>query len=134
MNRNKKLLISLREKALEASIGSKITCPSCNMVHVKTAYNTVFCKNNNKTKCKDNYWNNVDPTKRNNRTRISPASANFLASQSNELRPMDTRAIGKFQGYTSEGYRVFNGIAFDEFDDAVYNIDPNEDDNFSNEE
>lgn len=35
----------------------------------------MFCKSKGGTKCKDNYWNNVDPSKRDNRTRISPMNA-----------------------------------------------------------
>jgi len=33
----------------------------------------------------------------------------------------------KFRGYTSEGYRIFGNTAYDEFDDAVYNVDPYDD-------
>lgn len=75
MNKNKTTLISLRDKALVAKTGELIKCPSCNTMHLKTNYQTVFCKTKGKTKCKDNYWNNVDPSKRNNTTRISPANA-----------------------------------------------------------
>jgi len=31
-------------------------------------------------------------------------------------------------GYTSEGYRIIGGVAYDEFDDPVYNVDPYDDD------
>ena len=31
-------------------------------------------------------------------------------------------------GYTSEGYRIMDGTAYNEWDEAVYNVDPNEDD------
>ena len=31
------------------------------------------------------------------------------------------------KGYTSEGYKVIDGVAYDEFDNPVYNIDPYED-------
>lgn len=74
MNKNKKSLISLRVDALNAPIGSNIICPSCKTAHVKKSYQSVFCKTHKGTKCKDNYWNNVDQSKRNNITRISPAN------------------------------------------------------------
>lgn len=64
----------------EAKTGSTIVCPGCLKQHVKTYYNTVFCKTKGKTVCKDKYWNTVTPTKRNNTTRISPASFAFLNS------------------------------------------------------
>ena len=50
----------------------------------KTNYQQAFCKTKSGTKCKDKYWNTVTPTKRNNKTRISPASARWMAEQ--ELR------------------------------------------------
>lgn len=78
MNRNKQSLIALRKKAKEAPIGSEINCPSCGATHKKTAYNTVFCKTKGGTICKDNYWNNVTPSKRNNTTRISPANDAYM--------------------------------------------------------
>lgn len=81
MNRNKKKLITARQECLDAKVGETIVCPSCGTKHVKKSYQSVFCKTKGKTKCKDNYWNNVDPKKRNNRTRISPASAAYLASR-----------------------------------------------------
>ena len=31
---------------------------------------------------------------------------------------------GSVQGITDEGYRIINGVAYDEFDSPVYNIDP----------
>lgn len=75
MNKSKKTLIAKYDACKSAKIGSSIVCPSCNTTHIKTAYNTVFCKSKGGTKCKDNYWNNVDESKRDNRTRISPANA-----------------------------------------------------------
>ncbi len=77
MNKNKKLLVSKYDMCKQAKIGSDISCPSCNTTHVKKAYNTIFCKSKIGTQCKDNYWNNVTPSKRNNRTRISPANARY---------------------------------------------------------
>lgn len=34
---------------------------------------------------------------------------------------------GKISGYTSEGYRIMDGVAYDEFDDPVYDVDPYDD-------
>lgn len=81
MIRNKKKLTEARQKCIDAKVGETIVCPSCGTEHVKNSYQTVFCKTKGKTKCKDNYWNNVDPNKRNNTTRISPASAAWMAQQ-----------------------------------------------------
>jgi hypothetical protein len=80
MNNGKKKLIEMRDACISAKIGDNIKCPSCNTTHVKKAYNSVFCKSKGGTRCKDNYWNNVDPSKRNNTTRISPANASYYNS------------------------------------------------------
>lgn len=80
MNKGKKKLLAKYKACQSAKIGSDIVCPSCNTTHVKKAYNSVFCKSKGGTKCKDNYWNNVDPSKRDNRTRISPANALYYNS------------------------------------------------------
>lgn len=77
MNKGRKKLIEARQKCLDAKIGETIFCPSCSTKHIKNSYQTVFCKTKGKTKCKDNYWNNVDPSKRCNTTRISPANAAY---------------------------------------------------------
>ena len=34
---------------------------------------------------------------------------------------------GRIDGVTSEGYRIMDGIAYDEFDDPVYNVSEGED-------
>lgn len=77
MNKGKKKLLILYEACKTAKIGTNIVCPSCNTQHIKKAYNSVFCKSKGGTICKDNYWNNVTPNKRNNTTRISPANARY---------------------------------------------------------
>lgn len=74
MNKDLKSLRSLYKKAKEAKTGSEIRCPSCLSMHTKKAYNTTF----DSKQCKDNYWNNVTPTKRNNTTRISPANDAYM--------------------------------------------------------
>lgn len=64
-----------------AKVGDKLVCPSCGTHFVKEHYQQVFCKSKPKTVCKDKYWNTVDPKKRNNTTRISPASQEWLDKQ-----------------------------------------------------
>jgi len=91
MNRNKKKLIAAKEACNSAKVGENITCPSCGTEFVKKSYQSVFCKSKKGTKCKDNYWNNVDPKKRNNRTRISPANARYHA---NVIVPNEARKRG----------------------------------------
>jgi hypothetical protein len=77
MNKGKQKLTTLYEACKSVKIGSIIKCPSCNTQHTKNAYNTIFCKTKGGSVCKDNYWNNVDPNKRNNKKRISPANARY---------------------------------------------------------
>jgi len=54
-----------------------------------------------------------------------------LAVSVRVLRAVNNKQLGtldgKFQGYTSEGYRIIDGVAYDEFDDPVYNVDPYDD-------
>ena len=79
MKRNRKKLIEAKEVCNNAKIGEEIICPFCGSSHIKKSYQSVFCKTKGGTKCKDNYWNNVDSNKRNNKTRISPASQRWLS-------------------------------------------------------
>ena len=60
-----------------AKVGEEITCPSCGVVFTKVTKAQAFCKTKPKTRCKDFYWNNVTPSKRNNTTRISPANERY---------------------------------------------------------
>lgn len=76
----------LYENAKTAKVGSICKCPSCGTEFAKTNYQQAFCKSKSGTKCKDKYWNTVIPDKRNNTTRISPASASFLASKFTDSR------------------------------------------------
>lgn len=62
-------------------VGENCVCPSCGTNFVKTNYQQAFCKTKTGTICKDKYWNTVTPTKRNNKTRISPASKRWLNAQ-----------------------------------------------------
>ena len=104
-------LISMYNTAKSKNVGESCICPSCNSIFIKTNYQQVFCKSKTGTKCKDYYWNNVTPEKRNNTTRISPASARYMSNPN------------RITGYTSEGYKIINGTAYDEFDEPVYDID-----------
>jgi len=38
---------------------------------------------------------------------------------------------GRITGFTSEGYRIMDGVAYDEFDDPMYNVDEFEEDDYS---
>jgi hypothetical protein len=117
MNRGIKTLKALYLKAKEAKVGETVFCPSCGKPFNKTNYQQAFCKNNTGTICKDYYWNNVTPTKRNNKTRISPANAAYRAAH-----------LETFARRTSEGYIVIDGTAYDEFGEAVYSVDWADDD------
>lgn len=105
-------------------VGQECVCPSCGTKFVKSNYQQAFCKTKNKTQCKDKYWNTVDHNKRNNTTRISPASRRFLATRYDHLKPSVVGDVEKFQGYTNEGYRIWDGVAYDKWDSPVYNVDP----------
>ena len=74
-----KILKELYDKSKSAKVGEVCICPSCRTEFKKASYQQVFCKNQTGTICKDFYWNNVTPSKRNNTTRISPANAAFYA-------------------------------------------------------
>ena len=78
---SKKQLKELHAKNSGSATGSVCTCPSCGTEFVKASYQQVFCKSKDKTKCKDKYWNTVDPKKRCNRTRISPASRRYMTAR-----------------------------------------------------
>jgi len=64
-----------------AKVGEQCVCPSCKSPFEKEHYQQAFCKTRRKTVCKDKYWNLVTPTKRNNTTRISPASKRWSEEQ-----------------------------------------------------
>ena len=69
------------ELSKKAKVGDTCTCPSCNTEFIKENYQQAFCKTKRKTWCKDKYWNTVTPNKRNNTTRISPASKRWTRKQ-----------------------------------------------------
>jgi len=62
----------------EAKVGTECICPSCNTPFIKENYQQAFCKSKGGTVCKDKYWNTITPSKRNNKTRISPANKAYL--------------------------------------------------------
>ena len=102
MVKKKNKLITAKKLCNDAKVGDDIVCPSCGETHVKKSYQSVFCKTKGGTKCKDNYWNNVDEKKRKNTTRISPASARFMDSQIDEdynpdddEHPFSSEALGQ---------------------------------------
>jgi len=103
------------ELVKKTKVGDECICPSCGTKFIKSSYQQVFCKTKGGTVCKDKYWNTVTPTKRNNTTRISPASRRWLDNPD------------RIKGYTSEGYKIIDGIAYDEFDEPVYTVDPYDD-------
>jgi hypothetical protein len=114
----------LYENNKMVKVNSICKCPSCGTEFIKANYQQVFCKSKKGTKCKDKYWNTITPEKRNNTTRISPANARFIASRYNHLKPSVIGGVEKFQGYTSEGYRIWDGVAYNEWDERVYSVDP----------
>jgi len=61
----------------QKKVGESCVCPSCGAMYIKSNYQQAFCKTKAGTMCKDKYWNNVTPNKRNNTTRISPANARY---------------------------------------------------------
>lgn len=89
--------------AKSAKVGEHCICPSCNTGFIKENYQQAFCKTKPGTQCKDYYWNNVTPEKRNNTTRISPASKIWSNKKrkreynpDNNTHPHDTDALGQW--------------------------------------
>lgn len=92
----------------DAKVGDKLNCPSpnCDIAFVKEHYAQAFCKSKGGTKCKDKYWNTVTPKKRNNLTRISPASARWSREQEkkrernydphDDEHPFSSEALGQW--------------------------------------
>jgi hypothetical protein len=100
--------------AKAAKVGESCICPSCATVFVKANYQQAFCKSRKGTKCKDLYWNRVTPEKFNNQTRLSPANLAWQAGRHSYSASQYPR--------TSEGYRIIDGVAYDDFDQPVYNV------------
>lgn len=93
----------------KAKVGDECICPSCKTKFVKNNYQQAFCKSKSGTQCKDKYWNTVTPSKRNNTTRISPASARWMS---------DTKEIYGRGGYNPDDYEhPFSSEALGQWDD-----------------
>jgi len=90
-----------------AKIGDICYCPSCGQQFKKEHYQQAFCKTKSGTKCKDKYWNTVIPEKRCNTTRISPASAAFMARREAE------RELTVHEIY--DRFHPFEGLNDDEY-------------------
>jgi hypothetical protein len=93
----------------ESKVGDKLICPSCGSEFKKTNYQQVFCKTKTGTKCKDKYWNTVTPHKRNNTTRISPASAAFMVQREVEKTTIHSvyDDFHPFEGLNDDDYKTF---------------------------
>ncbi len=76
-------------------------------------YCSKSCAAKKREKKKPNY--NAERVKKNNFKR-----SNWNRPQ--ETAPNIIGGSGIISGYTSEGYRIMDGIAYDEFDDPVYNV------------
>jgi len=48
----------------EAKTGTTIACACCGKSIKKKSYQTQFCSNKGRGNCKDTYWNNVCPKRR----------------------------------------------------------------------
>jgi len=91
-----------------AKNGDTCICPACDQKFIKTSYQQVFCKTKGGTICKDKYWNTVTPTKRNNKTRISPASAAWFESQKAFTTIKDVyKDFHPYEGLNDEDYKNF---------------------------
>jgi hypothetical protein len=88
----------------EKKVGEECECPSCGTKFIKENYQQTFCKTKGGTICKDKYWNTVIPTKRDNRTRISPANRRYMERMISEHsyrdfedeHPFSTEALGQW--------------------------------------
>ena len=82
-----------------ANIGDECICPSCNNKFIKTNKQQAFCRTQGGSVCKDKYWNTVTPNKRNNTTRISPASARYMERNFFDVtyddHPFSSEALGQ---------------------------------------
>jgi hypothetical protein len=87
-----------------AKVGDYCFCPSCEVLFIKERKQQAFCKTKTGTKCKDKYWNTVIETKRNNTTRISPASARWTAQQFERKENLDFE-MHPFEGLNDEEYK-----------------------------
>jgi len=124
----------------------KRNCDNCgNEYHAKTAdikrgwgkCCSKSCSAKKREKARPNY--NIQTVERNNRIREGKMTDEDFASlpvhrqiylnnkMFGEIAP-SVFGSGRISGITSEGYRIMDGVAYDEFDEPVYNVDPYEDD------
>lgn len=113
MNNRIQYMKVVHQSNKERSIGSTCRCPSCGTAFTKEHYQQAFCKTKGGTICKDNYWNNVTPSKRNNKTRISPANARYyndviLPNRAKELGFPDVETMRNHidEGFDEQGGNV----------------------------
>lgn len=86
-----------------SKVGDELVCPACGTMFVKTNYQQAFCRTKGNTVCKDKYWNTVDPKKRNNTTRISPASRAWMERMERADNEIDR--FHPFEGLNDEEYK-----------------------------
>ena len=101
---------TLYNTAKSAKVGDLCTCPSCGAQFKKASYQQAFCKTKGGTVCKDKYWNTVDPSKRNNTTRISPANAAWMRQQARERESFRS-------GYGADDDHPFSSSGLGQWDD-----------------
>lgn len=95
----KKLIKKMSErynKNKDEKIKMVCICPSCGSKFTKNTKAQVFCRTQSGSKCRDKYWNTVDPTKRNNRTRISPQREIFLQKVVDDDHPFSSDGLGQW--------------------------------------
>lgn len=89
-----------------AKVGEICYCPSCGQMFKKEHYQQAFCRTKSGTKCKDKYWNTVIPEKRCNTTRISPASAAFMARREARTERDEVYSdFHPFEGLNDDDYK-----------------------------
>lgn len=81
--------------AKETKVGEKFMCPGCGTLITKRSYQHTFC---GKT-CKDRYWNNVDPRKKNRKHSKAHYRKYNVGAKSYEVRLGDADA--QRRGYPS---------------------------------
>ena len=91
-----------------AKVGEQCVCPSCSVEFIKSSYQQAFCRTKVGTFCKDKYWNIVIPTKRNNTTRISPASKEWLSHQK-ETQKQTPQAWEVFRVWHDDDWHEHDG-------------------------
>ena len=47
-----------------AKVGTMVACGCCNAKFIKRSYQQAFCSNRGANNCKDRYWNEMDPERK----------------------------------------------------------------------